>query len=87
MPQDNQLMSHQSVLSFSRNFDLNGEARTARTKQSSPIVPLRRFHHVINSDEVFGTHRADHPFSIPGNCPVTSLYGVSAAVHPLAERF
>ncbi len=23
----------------SRNFDLNGEARTARTKQSSPIIP------------------------------------------------
>src|SRR5258708_6846623 len=24
----------------SRNFDLNGEVRTARTKQSSPIIPL-----------------------------------------------
>jgi hypothetical protein len=23
----------------SRNFDLNGEARTARAKQSSPIIP------------------------------------------------
>jgi hypothetical protein len=23
----------------SRNFDLNGEARTARTKQSGPIIP------------------------------------------------
>jgi hypothetical protein len=23
----------------SRTFDLNGEARTARTKQSSPIIP------------------------------------------------
>jgi len=23
----------------SRNFDLNGEARTVRTKQSSPIIP------------------------------------------------
>jgi hypothetical protein len=30
----------------------------ARTKQSSPIIPpARRFHHVINSDKVFGTHR------------------------------
>jgi hypothetical protein len=37
-PQHNQLMSKHRVLSFS-NFDLNGEARTARTKQSSPIIP------------------------------------------------
>jgi hypothetical protein len=30
----------------------------ARTKQSSPIIPpARRFHHVINSDKVFGTHK------------------------------
>jgi len=38
-PQDNQLMSKHRVLSFSRTFDLNGEARTARTKQSSSIIP------------------------------------------------
>jgi len=37
-PHDNQLMSKHRVLSL-RNFDLNGEARTARTKQSSPIIP------------------------------------------------
>jgi hypothetical protein len=35
-PQDNQLMSKLSA--SSRNFDLNGEARTARTKQNSPII-------------------------------------------------
>jgi hypothetical protein len=35
----NQLMSKHRVLASSRNFDLNGEARTARTKQSSPIIP------------------------------------------------
>jgi len=32
---------------------LKGEARTARTKQNSPIIrQLGDFHHVINSDEV-----------------------------------
>src|ERR1700694_4302308 len=31
--QDNQLMSKHRILSSKRNFDLNGEARTARTKQ------------------------------------------------------
>jgi hypothetical protein len=32
-------MSKHRVLSLKRNFDLNGEAKTARTKQSSPIIP------------------------------------------------
>jgi hypothetical protein len=36
-PQDNQLMSKHRVLSFKPN--LNGEARTARAKQNSPIIP------------------------------------------------
>jgi hypothetical protein len=36
---DIQLMSKHRVLSLKRNFDLNGEARTVRTKQSSPIIP------------------------------------------------
>jgi hypothetical protein len=36
-PQDNQLMSKHRVLSL--KFDLSGEARTARTKQNSPIIP------------------------------------------------
>jgi hypothetical protein len=39
-PQDNQLMSKHRVLKpQAANFDLNGEARTARAKQSSPIIP------------------------------------------------
>ena len=38
-PQDIQLMAKHRVLSLSLNFDLSGDARTARTKQSSPIVP------------------------------------------------
>jgi hypothetical protein len=40
------------------HIDLHGEARTARTKRSSrSFSQLRRFHHVINSNKVFGTHR------------------------------
>jgi hypothetical protein len=38
-PQDDQLMSEHRILRFRRNFDLNGEARTARAKQSSQIIP------------------------------------------------
>jgi hypothetical protein len=38
-PQDIQLMSRHRVLSFKRTFDLNGEARTAETKQNNPIIP------------------------------------------------
>jgi hypothetical protein len=38
-PQDIQLMSKRRVLSFKPHFDLNAEARTARTKQNSPIIP------------------------------------------------
>src|SRR6202171_1070490 len=38
-PHDIQLMSKHAFSASSRNFDLNGEARTARTKQSSPIIP------------------------------------------------
>src|SRR6266404_9413844 len=42
----------------SRLFDLNGEANRVRKKQSSAIIAadVRRFGHVINKDEVFGTH-------------------------------
>ena len=39
-PQNNQLMSKRRILisASSRNFDLNGEAKTAKAKQSSPII-------------------------------------------------
>ena len=39
---------------------MNGEANRVSKKQSSAIiaVDVRRFGHVINKDEVFGTHRA-----------------------------
>jgi hypothetical protein len=38
---------------------LNGEASRVRKKQSSAViaVDVRRFGHVINKDEVFGTHK------------------------------
>jgi hypothetical protein len=38
-PQDNRLMPKHRFSASSRNFDLNGEDRTAGTKQSSPIIP------------------------------------------------
>jgi hypothetical protein len=61
-PQDNQLMSSTALSASSRNFDLNGEDRTASTKQNSPLLrQLRRFHHVINSAKVFGTHKHRKP--------------------------
>jgi len=37
-PQNNQLMSKRRFSASSRNFDLNGEASTAKAKQSSPII-------------------------------------------------
>src|SRR6266446_8179109 len=42
----------------SRLFDLNGETKRVRKKQSSAIIAadVRRFSYLINTDEVFGTH-------------------------------
>jgi len=37
-PQDDQCRST-AFSASSRNFDLNGEASTVRTKQNSPIIP------------------------------------------------
>jgi hypothetical protein len=56
--QDHQLMSERGIFSASsRIFDLKGE-RPPRTKHRSPTFSqLRRFHHVSNSDKVFGTRR------------------------------
>jgi hypothetical protein len=36
--QDNQLMSKTAFSASSRNFDLNGGARTARAEQNTPII-------------------------------------------------
>jgi len=53
-PQDNQLMSKHRVLSFKPQLRLPGRPERNRTARS--FRQLRRFHHVINSDKVFGTH-------------------------------
>jgi hypothetical protein len=46
------------IAAGSTSFDLNGEANRARNKQSSAIIAadVRRFSHLINMDQVFGTH-------------------------------
>src|SRR6202011_5543680 len=54
-PQDNQLMSKHRVLSFKPHLRL--EWRPERNRTARSFRQLRRFHHVINSDKVFGTHR------------------------------
>jgi len=38
-PQNNQLMSERGILSLKPVFDLNGEAKTARMKHNSSIIP------------------------------------------------
>jgi len=38
-PQDIQLVRSTAFSASSRNFDLNGETKAARNKQSSPIIP------------------------------------------------
>jgi hypothetical protein len=38
-PQNNQLMSERGFSASSRVFDLNGEAKTARMKYNSSIIP------------------------------------------------
>src|SRR5438132_14239187 len=42
----------------SRRFDLNGATNTVRNKHSRAIIAadVRRFGHLINKDEVLGTH-------------------------------
>jgi len=59
-PQDNQLMSKHRVLSFKPQLRLEWlrQGRPERNRATRSFHQLRRFHHVINSDVVFGTHRA-----------------------------
>jgi hypothetical protein len=58
-PQHNQLMSKHCVLSFKPQLQLEwrGQDGQNETEQARSFRQLRRFHHVINSDKVFGTHR------------------------------
>jgi hypothetical protein len=64
----------------SRLFDLNSEANRVRKKQSSAIiaVDVRRFGHIINKDEVFGTHnrrRSSILARLPAKIPWLSVQG------------
>jgi hypothetical protein len=57
-PQNNQLMSKHRVLSLKPHLRLEwrGLDGESETEQPDHSASLRRFHHVINSDKVFGTH-------------------------------
>jgi hypothetical protein len=57
-PQDDQLTSECHVLCLKSALRL-GETRRVSKKQSSEIIDadVRRFSYLINTDEVFGTHR------------------------------
>ena len=56
--QDNQLMSKHHVPGFKPQLRLEwrGQDGQNETKPTRSFRQLRRFHHVINSDKVFGTH-------------------------------
>ena len=77
-PQDNQLVSKHRVLASSRNFDLNGEARTARTKsnRSSPIIPPAQAIHVITLGwcPVHSSLTACGPTAVTSRPPRSSAY-------------
>ena len=54
---------------------MNGEANRVRTRQNRAIIAadVRRFGHVINTDEVLGTHRTPIPY-------IAHLLAVAATV-------
>src|ERR1700686_2166734 len=56
-PHDNQLMSKHRVLSFKPQLRLEmaRPGRPERNRAARSFGQLRRFHHVINSNKVFGT--------------------------------
>jgi hypothetical protein len=60
-PQNNQLMSKHRVLSLKPQLRLEWRGQDGQNETEQPDVrQLRRFHYVINSDKVFGTHRSDY---------------------------
>src|ERR1700686_1394530 len=53
-----ELMSKHLVLSFKPQLRLEWRGQDGQNEtEQPPFRQLRRFHHVINSDKVFGTHR------------------------------
>src|SRR5450631_1287100 len=56
--QDHQLMSKHRVLGFKPQLRLwRGTGWPERNRAARSFRQFRRFHHVINSNKVFGTHR------------------------------
>src|SRR6185312_4240568 len=57
-PQDIQLMPKHRVLGVKPQprLERRGQDRPARNRVAQSFRQIRRFHRVINSDEVFGTH-------------------------------
>jgi len=54
-PQDNQLMSKHRILCFKPQLRLEWRGQDGKNETEQP--DHRRFHHVINSVKVFGTHK------------------------------
>jgi hypothetical protein len=54
-----EILANFTFSASSRLFDLNGETKRVKTKQRSAIIAadVRRFSYLINTDQVFGTHR------------------------------
>jgi hypothetical protein len=59
-------MSKHHVLSFKPQLRLEwrGQHRQNETEQPRSFRQLRRFHHAINSNKVFGTHSRPQPRSV-----------------------
>jgi hypothetical protein len=59
-PHDIQLMSKHRVLSFKPQLRLKWRGQDGQNETAArSFRQLRRFHHVINSNKVFGTHNAE----------------------------
>jgi hypothetical protein len=58
-PQNSQLMSKHHVLGFKPQIRLEERGQDRQHRAARSFRQLGRFHHVINSDKVFGTHRGD----------------------------
>ena len=58
-PQDIQLVSKHRVLSFKPQLRLEWQSQDGQSGTEHPdhSASLKRFHHVINSDKVFDTHK------------------------------
>jgi hypothetical protein len=60
-PQDNQLMSKHRILSFKPQPRREWQGQDGQNETEQSDHSARRFHHGINPDMVFGTHRGRLP--------------------------